>query len=329
MENLSVILFDSDAEYARRLASVLKTLLGPAVIVRTQREESGRKAEDCVRIRMVKRQKEQEEVIWEEEIYKYQPVSGIAGRIKEQFPPEQKRKYYVRTESSQLWYGVYSPCLHESTVPFLCTLAGKLGEKRKVLVIVLAQFCGISRLLGLEGGSDTERLFLELRRCGEKEISSVRIPQPVALHGFDLLTAPENPEVLFELEGQDIRRLIARLEDSGYGAVVWLAEEMVQGIEYLIARSRYLLCPDKKDTGSACRREEFEAFCRKLPVDGLVKKIRYLTLPVFAQMECGEHLLWQWKESALRMEAEKWVEEDGDRMGRDPEEDSGASGQHV
>lgn len=313
MENIFVILYDSDEIYVRKLAVMLQNFMDPGVFIRTVIQKDGERPGDCVSVRLVRGTEETKDaVLWEEDIYKYQPVTGIAGRIRSRFPAQERKRNFVRKAERQLWYGVVSPCRHESAAAFMCTFAAALGEKKKVLAVLFTQFCGLSGLLELEPGCDVEGFYLELRRCSEDEAGKVDLPEFSALPGFDLMPEPNNPAVLYELGREDILRLTQRLLCSEYEAVVWMAEGAFCGMECLLRISRHVFLAEKSDTASMCRQQEFEAFVRKMADSGWDEKVRRLHLPVFAQMECGEHLLWQWRESALRAEAEKWMEEDAE-----------------
>lgn len=263
-----------------------------------------------IRLKGSMTEEDEVDIRWEDEIYKYQPVSQIAAGLQQYVPAWNRKDKKTGSKNAQKWYGVFSVCRHESAIPFVCSMAKSMGEHQKVLVVLLTQFCGLPGLLGIECGCDTESFFLRLRQGVQTEISQVALPKFVSLPGFELMTAPQNPQVLYEMEQQDMQALIARLEHSQYDNVIWMAESVLPGIAYLFERSRRLFLIEKTDTYSMCCQREFEEFCQKIPEVEWDDKIRHVCLPVYGQMECGEHLLWQWSQSAVGSTAEKYVEEE-------------------
>lgn len=338
MQGCSIILCDMDQGYIRMLAAGLKKFFDTNVWIQTCSHASELIAADTdmtsdriilcgqaedmmiseemawkghfIRLKGDVNEEETVDIKWEDEIYKYQPVSQIAARLQPYFPDWNRQKRKSGIKKAQNWYGIFSVCRHESVIPFVCSLAKKLGEQQKVLVVLLTQFCGISGLLELEHSCDTEHFFLRLQQCEQEEILQVALPQVLSFQAFDLLTEPENPQVLYEMSGRDIQALIARLEHSQYDSIVWAAAAVIPGIIQLFERSRRLFFIEKTDTNSVCCQREFEKFCNKLSQPEWEEKTRHVCLPVYGQMECGEHLLWQWSQSAVGSAAEQYAKEE-------------------
>lgn len=336
MQGCSIILCDMDQGYIRMLAAGLKKFFDTAVLIQTcshtdelftadvdmtseriilcghtedmNISEAVAEKWHFIRLKGGMNEEDEVDIKWEDEIYKYQSVSQIAARLQLHFPDRNRRKLKSGIKMAQNWYGIFSVCRHESTMPFVCSLARKLGEHRKVLVVLLTQFCGISSLLDLKRRCDTEGFLLRLLQCAQEEILQVALPEMLSFQEFDLLTEPENPQVLYEMSRQDMQALIARLEHSQYDSIVWAAETVIPGIIQLFERSRRLFFIEKTDTNSVCCQRDFEIFCNKLPEIEWEEKVRHVCLPIYGQLECGEHLLWQWSQSAVGKVAEQYAE---------------------
>ena len=141
---------------------------------------------------------------------------------------------------------------------FSCSMAGILGEHRKVLLLVLTQFSGIGQLLGKEQGCDTEGFFLQLRRAQVDEFQQITMPEVLVFSDFELLKEPENPEVLCELEPEDLQKLIRYLDGSVYDVVVWIAGQALRGMRQLLERSSRVFVPETADAYSICRQQAME-----------------------------------------------------------------------
>lgn len=260
----------------------------------------------------------QDSGIWQGRIQKYQSVSKIAKALQQYLPQEKNKRPIPGTCKTQEWYGVVSPVRHESMLPFACSLAGTLSKERKVLLVVLMEFPGLCQWLGLAGDVDVtvgsgieaglsmDSFLYQLR----KEDRLERIPFPFVrkLQEFDLLMGPENPMVLYELNEQDISRLIERMQlCQEYDAVVWVAGNMLCGIRELFGKSEKIFSVEKNDPYSCCCQKEFAAFFEKLKLeneDSLMK----VNVPVIKGMQTGEHLLWQWEHSAIGEQTRRLLE---------------------
>lgn len=242
-------------------------------------------------------------------IYKYQPVTQIAQLLQQALPKIQKNVQEQHLRMKQKWYGVFALDRQDAAMAFSCSMAGILGEHKKVLLLFLTQFSGIGQLLGKEQGCDTEGFFLQLRRAGVDEFQRISMPEVLVFSGFELLKEPENPEVLCELEPEDLQKLIRYLDGSAYDAVVWMAGQALRGMRQLLERSSRVFVPEAADAYSICRQQAMEHYCRKLQGNLWEEKVRSIFFPDCEKSECGEHLLWLWRQSAIGQKAEACIKE--------------------
>ena len=242
-------------------------------------------------------------------IYKYQPVTQIAQLLQQALPKIQQNVQEQHLRMKQRWYGIFSLDRQDAAMAFSCSMAGILGENRKVLLLVLTQFSGIGQLLSKEQGCDTEGFFLQLRRAQVDEFQQITMPEVLVFSDFELLKEPENPEVLCELEPEDLQKLIRYLDGSAYDAVVWIAGQALRGMRQLLERSSRVFVPETADAYSICRQQAMEHYCRKLPGNLWEEKVRSIFFPDCEKSECGEHLLWLWRQSTIGQKAEACIKE--------------------
>lgn len=244
--------------------------------------------------------------VWQDSIFKYQPVSKIARTLQSYLPVQTGKQLGCQTKLRQLWYGVVSPTRHPSMLPFACSLASCLGEKKRVLLLVLMEFSGIFSLLELRPGQGMETFLLRLRQRDSLE----RIPFPMVhvVGDFDLLNGPDNPMILYELNEADILRLIERIQICRqYDAVVWVGGNMMRGIGEFFRQSEMVFAVERGDRYSQCCQQEFMTFFEKMNQKDM-DHLRCVRLPVLAGTQTGEHLLWQWNHSVIGEIARKAVE---------------------
>ena len=74
------------------------------------------------------------------------------------------------------------------------------------------------------------------------EFQQITMPEVLVFSDFELLKEPENPEVLCELEPEDLQKLIRYLDGSAYDAVVWIAGQALRGMRQLLERSSRGVC---------------------------------------------------------------------------------------
>ncbi|MBQ8662574.1 MAG: hypothetical protein IJ471_01825 [Eubacterium sp.] len=337
MGKFSILLCDSDEVYAKRLATGLQKQFRESVSVKmctdvVDREgqamganlllssklprESWRQAHpDCICVLLEEGEGKAPEVgteyapspellqedrladVWQGSIFKYQSVSRIARLLQNFLPTAATPGTGTGVGFQQLWYGVLSPVRHESTIPFACTLAGLLGEEKRVLLVVLMEFSGVVPLLELEAGQEMETLLLRLRQ--KERLERIPFPMVHVLPDFDLLHGPDNPMVLYELNEQDVTRLLEHIQrNRKYDAVVWVAGNMIRGIGELFSRSEKVFSLEKTDAYSMCCQREFDNFFKKLLQEGVDRPVS-VRLPAYAGEQTGEHLLWQWKHSGI------------------------------
>lgn len=333
MGGLSILLYDRDVDYIRNLARSLQRFFDPGVRIETFSDmesldetavaakkhgvqmESSEKDKGSFRVdeefpeQFVFRICQNGQVdLLGDMIYKYQPVSQIAQLLLQALPKIQQN-VQQQLRMKQKWYGIFGLDRQDSAMAFSCCIAGILGEHHKVLLLCLTQFSGIDRLLGKEQTCDTEGFFLQMRRASKETLFQVQLPDMILFPGFELLREPENPEVLCELETEDLQKLIRYLEESSYDAVIWVAGQALRGMQRLFDRSCRVFLPEAVDACGICRRQVFENYCMKMQGDLWKEKIREIFLPDCEKTEPGEHLLWIWRQSAVGKKAEECIKE--------------------
>lgn len=329
MGKFSILLCDSDPTYAKRLAAGLKRQLKERASINTSTRmdefadgdqvahmlvssqtpdaQWQKRHEDCVYIWLDDGESDDENLLWQLRIFKYQSVSQIGKELMKYLPSRRSDKEFKGVMSEQKWYGVVSPARHESTIPYGMALAQLLGETKHTLLVLLMEFSGVVPLLDLERNSGMEEFLLELRKKDLGDVNLVPMPNMYQLTGVDVMNVTDNPMVLYELVESDLQRLVQRIQCcEKYGAVVWVAGNMVQGIGNLFQNSEKVFLVEKGDSYSQCCQKEFQKFADKLGVDQ--ELLIPLSLPVLKGIQPGEHLLLQWRQSPIGDAARKQLE---------------------
>ena len=334
MGKFSILICDPDEVYVKRLAAGLQRQLKEKAIINTTDHCSGESLSCEGEVHLLlssevpefqwRMQHENCTFIWldggdedgqkmTERIYKYQSVSQIGRELVKYMPAQRSRGKRLGVSSGQRWYGVVSPARHESMIPFSVALAQQLNEERQTLVLLFMEFSGVGSLLGLSQNTGMEEFLLGLRQQEKDHFEQVPLPEVHQLPGLDLLNVTDNPIILYELVEADVEKLIERIQCCGqYEAVVWVAGNMLQGIESLVQVSERVFSIEKGDSYSRCCQDEFSCFFEKLNVDQQV--LCPVMLPVLQGIEPGQHLLLQWKLSpigAIAKECLKGVKEHG------------------
>ena len=99
------------------------------------------------------------------------------------------------------------------------------------------------------------------------------------------------------------------LDGSVYDVVVWIAGQALRGMRQLLERSSRVFVPETADAYSICRQQAMEHYCRKLPGNLWEEKVRSIFFPDCEKSECGEHLLWLWRQSTIGQKAEACIKE--------------------
>lgn len=318
MGKFSVLLCDAQEVYVKRLAAGLKRLFQEQVQVSccSSMEELGadfevdlllssqippsgwlEKREHCTCLWLDDREDVAEGFPWKDCVYKYQSVAKIGKVLQSYLPQCWQGGHLGQGVKRQLWYGVVSAVRHEQMLPFACCLASEISTTGKVLVVVLQEFSGLQQYLELGEGSQMEAFLYQLRK--KEAWWQVPLPQVSVLPSFDLMLGPENPMVLYELNDQDIQRLMECIRNHRqYDAVVWVAGNMMPGMEQLFLRSQQVYSIEKQDCYSRCCQQEFDAFYRKLIPTETVPLVK-VSLPAMLDGQTGQHLLWQWEHSGV------------------------------
>lgn len=242
------------------------------------------------------------EVRWDYYLYKYQSVQAIARAVISRFGP-QNRVYQRKSDEMEEWYGIVSAAHHEMMIPYSLAMASILAEQKKVMWVGLAEFCGISGLLGLEHMYDTGDLFGRLRAgfaTEDEQRQSV-----IWVENLGILEPPENPMILYELQENDLLSLTRYIR--GYrqvDAVVWLVGNLFPGSVWLLNQCRRIFSLEKGDVCSRCLNQEFRTFLERLNQQEVVS-YETVTAPSLLSMEPGLHLLQQWANSSMGGEIRK------------------------
>lgn len=338
MGNISVILFDSDEIYMRRLAAALKDYLKESVSVfvfsgENQLIESrdimkgavifcGKRTTmnlrqffpDSMICWMQGEEDAEDEGEWDRVIFKYQSVRKIAGELCKMtgvlYGQKQKRRH------EQIWYGVISPCHHGNTAALAAAAAQIIAEQSRVLLIVAAEFTGMKELLELPEMTDLEQLILYLRE--EEPAEEIKKENfTVRIGNFSILCFPDNPVMLCELTSEDLLHMENYIKENlEADIVIWYMDSLFgYGLE-IISRCTKVFCLEKNDICSRCIQQEFENYLSRAYVNrssSLENLLEKIILPEIIWQEKGEHLLQQWKNSVFGAEIRKRMKDEDER----------------
>lgn len=324
MGNISIILFDSDEVYIRRLAAALKDYLNEGVSVFVFSKENqllsskntwkgavifcGIKTKfnlhdffpDSVICWLQGEENVDDEDEWDRIIFKYQSVRKIAGEIYKMAGIG--GGYRRKPLNTQKWYGVISPCHHGNAGAFAAAAAQIISEHSRVLLVIAAEFSGMRELLELPEMSALEQLILDLR--AEDPMSEITESCfHVRIGNFSVLCFPDNPIMLCELTSEDVTRFETYLrEDLEADVVIWYMDHLFGYGLHILNRCNKIFCLEKNDICSRCIQREFETYLSRActdHADSLSDLLEKIVLPETVWQEKGEHLLQQWKNSSF------------------------------
>lgn len=332
MGNISVILFDSDEVYMRRLAAALKNYLKDSISVFVFSKESqllagrdtlkgavifcGIRTEinlrdifsDSIICWLQGEENAEDEHEWDRIIFKYQSVRKIAGEICR--ITGTGRGHRRKPANVQNWYGVVSPCHHGNTGAFAAAAAQILSERSRVLLIAAAEFTGLRELLELPEMSGLEQLILHLRSEDSVEEMSEECFS-VRVGNFSVLCFPDNPLVLCELTSEDLIHMENYIKEAlEADTVIWYMDSLFGYGLHILSRCTKVFCLEKNDICSRCIQREFENYLSRAcaePADLSADCLEKIILPETAWQEKGEHLLLQWKNSVFGEEIRKRI----------------------
>ena len=184
MGKFSILLYDSDEIYAKRLAAGLQKMFRERVAIHMvtdtgkpmdlrdmqlvlasdmKFQEGDTAGNNVVYIYLDGGEDSAEELDWNGRIFKYQSVSKIGKALTKYMPDQIFGTTLSSGQEHKRWYGVVSPVRHGSMLPFAVSLAQQLSVGKRVLLLVFMEFSGITAMLGLEEQADMEQFILEKR----------------------------------------------------------------------------------------------------------------------------------------------------------------------
>lgn len=174
------------------------------------------------------------------------------------------------------------------------------SEKMSVLYLDLTECSGSARLLHLQQDTgDLTDLVLALRRK-EALFPGGYIGR---LDTLDYICPAANPQVLHEMDGEDIRRLLECILNRNTGAVTVLAlGTMVCGCEQIFAAAERIFLLSEEGIVAECALEERKLFIQKCTGDRPVQ-IEEVPVQKLRADTTGSQILYEWKES----EAGRWA----------------------
>jgi hypothetical protein len=197
-------------------------------------------------------------------LFKYQPVTKLAGEIQVQYQLLSTASAALRLDPLMepgVIYGVYSPvkrCLKSS---FAIALAQLLGERQSTLLLSFEAHSPLLAMLdmgrGPGGGNLSDALYYHLQGSLQKHRSEL----VKSCHSFDVLAPVDNPRDLENLTAQEVREFIRDVAgEYGYGCVVVDFGDVLTGMNQILECCERIFMPVKADWISQEKKERYKAY---------------------------------------------------------------------
>lgn len=167
-----------------------------------------------------------------------------------------------------------------------------LSQQKNVLYLNLTECSGISELLHLEQNEDLSDLILALRRDANTFLGGYT----GRLEKMDYICPTGNPQILYELDESDVKRLLECIQHQNYAAVVIALGTIMCGCEEIFSTACQVLLLKEDGLIETCAANEWRELIRKCIGDKAVN-IQEITPQKLYGDVTGSQLLYEWMES--------------------------------
>lgn len=228
-------------------------------------------------------------------VYKYQASDNVLREVMACYQVREQPVLLTAVGRKSRVIGVYSPIGRCGKTAFAMTLGQVLARERKVLLMSLEVFSGMSALTGSSYGESLSDLIYFYRQGA---YSRLRLGSAVYnWGGLDYVPPVTYAEDLSDVGGMELAGLIDRIAaDGAYEIIVVDFGHFERDVEKLLELCDVIYAPVKEDTVSSVKLEEWKAYLDASGRQNLWEKIRLLKLPrqrVTGTREAYlEQLLW-------------------------------------
>lgn len=194
-------------------------------------------------------------------IFKYQPISEIAGALLRQYRLTASGTIAVQTYQRMVQtavYGIYSPvkrCLKSS---FAIALAQLLGEQQSTLLLSFEANSALLSMLDLSETLCEANLSDALYYYLQGTLSEHKAELVSACHSFDFIPPVKNPEDLEGLPAEDVTGFIQYFaQECSYSCVVIDFGDALSGINQILSCCSRVFMPVKTDWISEKKKEHY------------------------------------------------------------------------
>ena len=205
----------------------------------------------------------EEENVKPPNVFKYQSLSTLAGKIFEQLMLHTSRdlsvSLYRPSMRGSIW-GVYSPlgrCLKTS---FSIAAAQIMGEHKRTLLLCFEEHSALPEMLDIEdytGKDMSDAVYMYMQGELMSGIASVIM----SCHSFDIILPPKNPQDIRELGERDLEEFIGAFADI-YGCVIVDFGEGLLHINRALSVCRRIFMPVRTDWLSQVKLNKYFEFTR-------------------------------------------------------------------
>lgn len=213
-----------------------------------------------------------------------QPVDAIIREILQAAAKTDISVRQSRLLSSAKIYTFFSPVGRSLKTSLAAAAAQLMSEKEKTIYVNLEPYSGFSVLLNQYHGTDLSDLMFHLRDSSENKASLILQSTVYCSEGVSYIPPVVNPDDLFQIKNEEIKKLFELLQGSGYKNIIVDMGPLLPGFETILAASRTIFMPVRKDSVSSAKAAQFFSYIRTLKNMELEEKIITLEPPFFKDL---------------------------------------------
>jgi cellulose biosynthesis protein BcsQ len=175
--------------------------------------------------------------------------------------------------------GVYSPVGRGQKTSFALALAYQYSKIEKTLYLNLEDFSGLTKLFGVDNGTDISDCLYFFRE--RREETGIRISAAaIEWEGFSVIRPAQYPADIRAMDKSDWTDWLSLVStQAGYGRIVVDIGHGVCGVEDILAICDKIYMPTRSDWMSQWKKELFMQFLERAGKGELIKNIHEMVLP--------------------------------------------------
>lgn len=213
-----------------------------------------------------------------------QPVDEIIREILQAAAKTDISVEQSRLLSDAKIYSFFSPVGRSLKTSLAIATAQLMAEKEKTIYVNLEPYSGFSVLSDQYHGTDLSDLMFYLRDSSESKASLILQSTLYCSEGVSYIPPVVNPNDLFQIKSGEIKKLFGLLQGGGYKNIIVDMGPLLPDFETILADSRIVFMPIRKDAVSSAKAAQFFSYIRTLENMELEEKIMTIEPPFFKDL---------------------------------------------